>query len=120
MGVTDDPNDPALTRGVDNEPTPMAEKYLVLSEEERAKGFVRPVRTRYVHLTCGTVTRMGLAIAETYARQPDFYGATWCMACQMHRPVGADGEFVWDLPLPPATSQAEYEAALAALPKVGT
>jgi len=31
-------------------PDGMQEKYLVLSEEERAKGFVRPVRTTYVHV----------------------------------------------------------------------
>lgn len=148
MGVTDDPKDPALTRGADDAPVPMAEKYLVLSEEERAKGFVRPVRRAYVHVGrpgprypladltaeqlerhgdlyakweaypdseapalgrfwkqeeldaidqgCGSVTTMGQAIAETYARTPTFYGATFCVACSMHRPVGAHGEFVWD------------------------
>lgn len=100
MGVTDDRNDPALTRGVDDEPVPMAEKYLVLSDAERAKGFVRPLRTAYVHAVelggCGAVTTMGLAIAETYARQPDFYGATFCVACSKHRPVGEHGEFLWD------------------------
>lgn len=149
MGVTDDRNDPALTHGVDDEPTPMADKYLVLSEEEIAKGFVRPVRRSYIHLgvagpehplreltpteheryddvgyvrfeeyppdshgsalgkfwtqaqldavkTCGAVTTMGTAIAETYAAEPRFYGATFCVACQMHRPVGPDGEFIWD------------------------
>ena len=35
--------------------------YVVLSAEERAKGFVRPVRQSYVHDKCGGVTRMGLA-----------------------------------------------------------
>ncbi len=129
-----------------------AGKYLVLSEDERAKGFVRPLRTAYVHVGipgptydlvdlsdeqrerygdtyakwepfpsarhgdgsavigrywtqeqldsigkgCGTVTTMGLAIAETYAREPAFYGATFCVHCSMHRPVGKDGEFIWD------------------------
>lgn len=94
--LTDDPNDPALTRGVDEEPTQMAEKYLVLSDEERAKGFVRPVRRAYIHETCNSVTYMGQALAETYARDPKFYGATWCVHCRMHRPVGEHGEFVWD------------------------
>lgn len=70
--------------------------YVVLSADERAKGFVRPVRTRYMHLTCGTVTTMGMALAETYARQPDFYSGTFCCGCCNHFPVGADGEFVWD------------------------
>lgn len=95
MGVTDDRNDPALTHGVDDAPVPMADKYLVLSDAERAKGFIRPVRTSYVHLICGAITTMGLAIAETYARNPTFYGATYCVRCQMHRPVGEHGEFVW-------------------------
>lgn len=95
-GTTSDPNDPRLGRGVDNEPGGMNEAYLVLSDEERAKGFVRPVRRTYVHETCGVATTMGQAIAETYARDPSFYGATFCVRCQMHKPVGADGEFVWD------------------------
>jgi hypothetical protein len=95
-GTTDDPNDPALTRGVDDTPRPQADTYLVLSDTERAKGYVRPLRTRYVHDTCGAVTTMRSDIAETYARQPDFYGATYCVHCQMHRPVGARGEFTWD------------------------
>lgn len=95
MPLTDDPADPRLTHGADSEPVPQAEAYLVLSEEERAKGFVRPVFTSYVHETCGGLTTMGRALAETYARNPSFYGATYCVRCQMHRPVGASGEFVW-------------------------
>ena len=39
--------------------------YWVLSESERAKGFVRPVRRSYTHLKCGSATKMGLALAET-------------------------------------------------------
>lgn len=123
--------------------------YIVLTEEERAKGFVRPVRRSYRHVGrpkpkyamrqlsdvekerhadcgyvfyemypkselpacgrywtqaeldsidkgCGTVTTMGLALAETYSRDPKFYGATFCAHCGKHLPVGAEGEFVWD------------------------
>jgi len=95
MGVTDDRSDPRLTRGVDETPREQAEVYLVLSEEERAKGFIRPVRRTYTHETCGAQTTMGQALAETYARNPRFYGATYCTYCGMHRPVGPDGEFVW-------------------------
>jgi hypothetical protein len=95
MSTTSDRNDPRLTHGADDEPVEMAEAYLVLSDAERAKGFVRPVRSSYRHETCGAVTVMGIGIAETYARQPDFYGATFCVRCSMHRPVGPDGEFVW-------------------------
>lgn len=148
MSTTSDPTDPRLTRGVDDAPAPMADAYLVLSDEERRKGFVRPYRAVYIHVGrpgptyplrdltaeeqernagfgdakfeeypeserpttgrywtqeqldavgkgCQTETRMGQAIAETYARQPSFYGATYCVRCSMHRPVGKDGEFVW-------------------------
>jgi hypothetical protein len=153
MGTTSDRNDPRLTHGADDGPTPQAEVYLVLSDEERAKGFVRPVRRSYIHVGppgprydledltehqkeifggpdrreryvkfepyphdpessntgrfwtqeqldavgkgCGSQTRMSQDIAETYARSPLFYGATYCVSCQRHLPVGAMGEFVW-------------------------
>lgn len=149
MGVTSDPNDPRLTHGPDDGPTPQAEVYLVLSDEERARGFVRPLRTSYTHVGpagptydlrdltleeiirfggdtgyvkyepypppikesaalgrfwtqaqldaigkgCGASTRMATPIAETYARQPNFYGATYCVSCARHLPVA---EFTWD------------------------
>jgi hypothetical protein len=90
--TTTDPTDPRLTHGPDTTPVDQASAYLVLSEAERAKGFVRPLRLAYRHLPCLKVTTMALAIAETYARQPDFYGGTYCTRCAMHRPVV---EFVW-------------------------
>lgn len=101
MPLTDDPNDPRIARGpADEEPVEMADVYLVLSQEERDKGFVRPVRNSYIHAEelggCGVVTRMAEAIAETYARDPYFYGATYCVGCSKHRPVGEGGEFYWD------------------------
>jgi hypothetical protein len=74
--------------------------YVVLSAEERAKGFVKPVRNSYVHTTaqsgfhgCGVVTRMGNAIAETYARNPRFYSGTFCAGCGAHFPLN---QFHWD------------------------
>lgn len=70
--------------------------YIVLTDGERAKGFVRPVRRSYVHTKCGTATTMGQSLAETYARDPQFYSGTFCVHCGKHFPVGADGEFVWD------------------------
>lgn len=91
--VTDDPNDPAIRRGVDTKQTQQHEKYLVLSVEEREKGYVRPVRLTYVHTRCGVATSMGRVIAETYARDPKFYGSTYCMGCRMHLPVA---EFKWE------------------------
>lgn len=66
--------------------------YIVLCEDERQKGFVRPYRDRYQHRTCGTITTMGRALSETYARDPTFYGATFCVGCNRHLPVA---EFVW-------------------------
>ena len=91
--LTTDPSDPKLGRGVDTEKVEQHEKYLVLSDEEKAKGFVRPVRQSYVHKECGVLTSMGLSIAETYARDPKFYGSTYCCGCSKHLPVS---EFVWN------------------------
>lgn len=120
------------------------EAYWVLTKEERAKGFVRPVRRSYVHVGppppahplrdltdeekdrwgdmgyvkyeaydgpgsvtgrlwtqaqldavgkgCRSVTSMGNALAETYARDPKFYGSTFCVNCGEHFPVS---EFLW-------------------------
>ncbi len=76
--------------------TGMQKGYVVLSDEERAKGFVRPVRRKYLHITCRVVTTMTQTIAETYARDPAFYDGTYCADCLDHFRVGADGEFVWD------------------------
>lgn len=114
MGLTSDRSDPRLTHGADTEPTEQAEAYLVLSVEDRKKGFVRPMRKTYVHtfmkdgspvplvLTnkdlpnmggCGAATTMATAIAETYAARPNYYAATYCVGCRMHLPVR---EFHWD------------------------
>jgi hypothetical protein len=78
--------------------------YWVLPESERAKGFIRPVRRTYKHVgpcsegrqPCGSVTTMSQVIAETYARDPKYYGATFCANCRGHYPVGEHGEFVWE------------------------
>jgi len=77
--------------------TGMHKDYYILCDEERAKGFVQPVRTAYKHLKCGSVTYMGIKLAETYARDPKFYGATFCCACGSHFPLfTVDGnQFVW-------------------------
>lgn len=93
MGTTTDPTDPRLGHGSDKKPGPQNEAYLVLSDEERKLGFVRPVRRSYIHTKCAVVTRMSQDIAETYAREPKFYGSTYCVGCQKHLPVV---EFVWD------------------------
>lgn len=128
--------------------TGMQKGYKVLCPEERAKGFVRPVRQEYKHVGkplrgviemleepvehdgktyvaidrfelpggnkagtyltaeevnqlkrdgrrggCGAVTTMGLALAETYARDPKFYSGTFCCHCRAHFPVS---EFIWE------------------------
>ncbi len=92
MTLTSDPNDPRLGRGIDSKAREQHEVYLVLSDEERAKGFVRPYRDAYRHDACGGVTTMARALSETYARQPTFYGATYCCTCRMHLPVS---NFTW-------------------------
>ncbi len=48
--LTTNRNDPRLGHGIDNERVPQNGAYLILSEEERAKGFVRPVRESYRHV----------------------------------------------------------------------
>lgn len=119
----------------------------VLCPEERAKGYVRPLRRTYTHVGirpkhplrdltpeeqvrfagagyvkyeeypkdagptaalgrlwtakqlasgCGSNTTMPEACAETYARQPGYYGSTFCCGCGDYFQVGAKGEFVWD------------------------
>jgi hypothetical protein len=81
MSFTTDPKDPRLGHGSDSEPVKQNETYLILSDEERAKGYIRPVRVSYKHKTCGTITSMAQQFAETYARQPNFYGSTYCCGC---------------------------------------
>jgi len=93
MSYTTNPNDPKLGHGIDSEKTKQHEVYLILSDEERSKGFIRPVRKTYVHTKCGTATTMKQELAETYARDPKFYGATYCVECQKHLPVD---QFIWD------------------------
>ena len=147
MSLTTDRNDPKLREGQKNE-TGQHDVYLVLSDEELAKGFVRPYRDKYVHVGrkvcgkifdnkcqlgcmrkvcvespnhegdcevfgqydqpthakiletglidegCGTVTTMGQKLSETYAREPKFYGATFCCGCNKHLPVA---QFRWTL-----------------------
>jgi len=123
-------------------PNGMQRGYIVLSDEERAKGFVRPYRDTYTHVGqrptfelrdltveereryaayhyvkyeeyppipvdsikgrfwtakqlasgCGTDTTMGRRLSETYARDPEFYGATFCCQCGTHFLVA---EFIW-------------------------
>lgn len=76
-----------------NPATGQQKGYVVLSAEERSKGFIRPVRRSYVHLKCGAVTTMAQSIAETYARDPGFYSGTFCCGCRVHLPLS---EFRWD------------------------
>jgi hypothetical protein len=98
MGLTTDPEE-ARNSGIDPT-TGMQREYVVLSPEERAKGFVRPLRISYIHLTCGSVTTMAQPIAETYARDPHYYDGTFCANCRNHFPVGEEGEFIWAVPRP--------------------
>ena len=69
-------------------------EYLMLNRnaDELAKGFVRPFRNKYIHSKCGKETIMGDKLSQTYAREPKFYGATYCVGCSAHFPVS---EFNW-------------------------
>jgi len=132
----------ADVRAAQTNTTGQHEAYIVLSESERRKGFVRPYRDIYRHVGarptyptreltaeeharydrfgyavfepyptdapegglgrywtaerlqsgCGSTTYMGVALSETYARDPKFYGSTFCVQCNRHLPVE---EFVW-------------------------
>ncbi len=104
----------AKVRAEQTETTGQHKSYIVLCPDERAKGFVRPYRDAYKHVGrlvegeiidggvtdrgpsrvggCGTVTTMGRALSETYARDPSFYSATFCVNCNKHLPVA---EFIW-------------------------
>ena len=95
VGTVTDRDNPGLKRIKSNG---QQESYLVLSEAERSKGFVLPVRQSYAHLKCGVVTRMSRDIAETYARDPKFYGGTFCSGCGGHYALidgNAKRTFAW-------------------------
>lgn len=76
-----------------NPATGMQKNYIVLTPEERAKGFIKPVRRTYVHKVCGAATTMGIALAETYARNPRFFSGTFCVNCKAHFSLN---QFHWD------------------------
>lgn len=85
MSLTTDRYDPGLRKIISEGPNKgQQETYLVLSEEERAKGFLMPVYRSYRHLACGGVTTMGQALCETYARRPTYYSGTFCCRCGTH------------------------------------
>lgn len=84
---------PEKVRAEQAEPTGMHKSYLILCDAERKKGFVKPYRASYRHKKCGTVTTMSRPIAETYARDPYFYGATFCVNCNVHLPLY---QFTWE------------------------
>jgi hypothetical protein len=69
------------------------EKYVVLPKEDLEKGFTRPLRRSYTHEKCGVSTKMALPLCETYARDPNFYGGTYCAGCGSHFPLA---QFIWD------------------------
>lgn len=65
------------------------ERYPVKTEGE----YVAPIRRTYIHQKCGVATTISLLIAETYAKNPEFYQATFCVGCEKHFPVW---EFKWE------------------------
>ena len=95
MSLTENRDDPDLSKIKDNG---QQESYLVLSQEETDKGYVRPLRNAYIHKKCGGRTVMNRRIAETYARTPTFYGGTFCCECGEHFDLVENGErqFHWE------------------------
>ena len=94
-----------LPTNTDNNSVPNSNKlsdgqykdHWVLCEDEiLKKGFIRPVRTKYIHETCGGLTSMPQSIAETYATNPGYYGSTFCVRCGTYFPVGVNGQFIWE------------------------
>lgn len=77
-------------------PSGQQRDYLVLSQAEREAGFTRPYRCTYIHEVCGVATTMSVPIAETFARDPKFYGSTFCTRCADHFLIGEYGNFVWE------------------------
>lgn len=86
---TTDPKDPGLLETL---PNGQRAKHLVLPKAERAQGFMRPVCAEYRHKETGKTTVIGIDIAETFARQPDFYIETFCSHQRKYLPVS---EFEW-------------------------
>ena len=68
----------------------------MMAEEQEAISFVRRVRRSYKHLKCYTVSIMSQELAESYARNPDFYSGAFCCCCLENFPVGQNGDFVWE------------------------
>lgn len=72
-------------------------------------GLRRPLRQAYVHARgCGGTTTMSRGLAETFAVQPRFYTAVYCVhpECERHCPVA---EFDW-VPNPGETIPPEHLA----------
>ena len=110
MSLTTDPNHPAIQRGPldgETEPREQNKVYLVLPPEDLRKGYVKPLRQSYKHSTCSGETRMGYELSATYARDPWFYGLTYCVHCRVHRPLT---EFRW-LPDGESMAPADWPAA---------
>lgn len=63
-----------------------------MTDEERAKGYVRPLRFTYVHTTCGSETVMTKGSAELWAKQPGRQPETFCGRCHADFPAA---QFVW-------------------------
>lgn len=57
--------------------------------------FIRPIRTAYMHEKCSTITHAPEKVAETIARDPQFYGKMSCAHCGEYFRCGGFGEFVW-------------------------
>lgn len=76
-----------------NPATGQQKGYEVIAKDERIeRGFQRPVRQTYRHLSCDGETTMALPIAQTFAVDPTFYEGTFCLRCKQHFLLA---EFIW-------------------------
>lgn len=59
------------------------ENYPTIDEGE----FRQKVRSVYIHEECGGTTTMKKELAESVARNPDYYSKTFCVTCEEYVPV---------------------------------
>ena len=65
----------------------------MITDTEKARGFVRPIRSVIVHKACGERNVLTDAVAEMYARDPKGNTNALCVACGNYFPVV---EFNWE------------------------
>lgn len=65
---------------------------VVLTEQELAAGFVRPLRLRVLHIFCGRPSAVMAGQAEDLAKDPASWSTCWCGVCGRRLPIE---QFTW-------------------------